>query len=150
MSNRGRIDKAKVDATTDEENGRQIAEDQDSRPEFTGQLLASACWTRGPALTDEEIDTQIAEATARGEADHAAGMLGKSIRFDPARRVVVLERSNGEFLDVPLALLKEVANASDPELAAVEVSAFGIHFPALDADYSVKGVIQALAETTDT
>jgi uncharacterized protein (DUF4415 family) len=43
-SKRGRADLATIDATTDADIARQIAEDPDTAPEFTNEMFASAEW----------------------------------------------------------------------------------------------------------
>ena len=45
VSKSGRVDLRRVDATTDTDIARQIAEDPDTAPEFTDAMFAAAQWT---------------------------------------------------------------------------------------------------------
>ena len=98
-------------------------------------------------LTDAEILAQLPAAQARGEAMRASGLHATSARYDRARRRIILELTNGFLLGVPVLSLPALAAATASELAAVEVSAQGttLSIPALDADYSVAGLVLSLA-----
>jgi uncharacterized protein (DUF4415 family) len=57
-SSRGRVDWARIDATTDADIARQIAEDPDTSPEWTDEMFASAVWV--PPMTKVPIALRIA------------------------------------------------------------------------------------------
>lgn len=54
--------------------------------------------------------------------------------------------SDGRRLSVPLAWFPILASASSEDRAAVEISPFGLHWPNLDEDVSVEGLLSAHAE----
>ncbi len=96
-------------------------------------------------LGREEILAQIPAATARGASQRGAGMAAHSIRYERAQRRFVLELTNGVQLRVPVASLHALNGATDSQLAKATLSpsGSGIHNDALDADFSVPGIIQA-------
>ncbi|MDQ2666216.1 MAG: DUF2442 domain-containing protein [Gemmatimonadota bacterium] len=96
-------------------------------------------------LSREEILAQIPAATVRGETQRGAGMAAHSIRYERAQRRFVLELTNGVQLRVPVASLLALNGATDAQLAKAKLSSSGsgIHIDALDADFSVPGIIQA-------
>ena len=96
-------------------------------------------------LSREDILAQIPAATARAESQRGAGMAAHSIRYERAQRRFVLELTNGVQLRVPVASLHALNGATDSQLAKAKLSpsGSGIHIDALDADFSVPGIIQA-------
>ena len=96
-------------------------------------------------LSREEILAQIPAATARGESQRAAGMAAHSLRYERAQRRFVLELTNGVQLRVPVASLAALNGATDSQLAKATLSpsGSGIHVEALDADFSVPGIIES-------
>jgi hypothetical protein len=86
----------------------------------------------------------------------AAGRLGKerdttepraaAARYDAASGRIVVDLTNGCVFAFPARALQGLANASDPDLAAVEVTAAGrgLHWEALDADFTVPGLLMGL------
>ncbi|MFT4619053.1 MAG: hypothetical protein ACI9AQ_002743 [Dinoroseobacter sp.] len=63
----------------------------------------------------------------------------ESVRFDTDLMWVSL--SDGRELGVPLAWFPLLLGASEAERAAVKISAFGLHWEALDEDVSVEGLL---------
>lgn len=61
------------------------------------------------------------------------------VRFDDD--LMWLDLSDGRVLGVPLAWFPRLLAASAEERAAVEISAFGLHWAALDEDVSVEGLL---------
>jgi hypothetical protein len=85
---------------------------------------------------------EIAEARARGAQMRAAGLAATSVRYDAARRRIVLELTNGNLFGVPVSSLANIAGATDADLATVELLGENIiHLESLDADYSVAGLV---------
>jgi hypothetical protein len=68
----------------------------------------------------------------------------KSARYDRRRRRIVVELTNGATFLFPPDLAQGLAGASAKDLAQVEVSPSGggLHWPSLDADFSLAGLIQ--------
>lgn len=62
-----------------------------------------------------------------------------SVRFDEDLMWVSL--SDGRELGVPLAWFPRLLAASEAERAAVQISAFGLHWEGLDEDISVEGLL---------
>ena len=96
--------------------------------------------------TEAEILAQIPAARAREKAEREAGLRAKTARYDRKVGRLVLELTNGYQLGIPVISLPALRNATQAELAAVEVSDTGssIRIPTLDADYSVPGLVLAL------
>ena len=63
----------------------------------------------------------------------------ESIRFDDDAMWVTL--TDGRTLGVPLAWFPRLLRASAEDLAAVEISPFGLHWEALDEDVSIAGLL---------
>ena len=63
----------------------------------------------------------------------------ESVRFDDDAMWVTL--SDGRVLGVPLAWFPRLLHATPPERADFTLSAFGIHWEALDEDISVAGLL---------
>lgn len=96
-------------------------------------------------LTDAQILAQIPAATARVNADRVSGLLAKSVMYDRPTRRFILERSNGMLLGIPTASLPELADATPTQLAGAVLSPSGavLSVPALAADFSIAGIVQA-------
>ncbi|HEX2257129.1 MAG TPA: DUF2442 domain-containing protein [Afifellaceae bacterium] len=69
-----------------------------------------------------------------------------SARFDD--QTMWVDLSDGRVLGVPLAWFPRLLNASPQQRQAVEISAFGLHWEALDDDISVAGLLAGCADQT--
>ena len=96
--------------------------------------------------TEAAILAQIPAARARATAERKAGLRDTAARYDRRSARYVLERTNGYELGIPVTTLPALRHATQAQLAAVEMSVTGsaIRIPALDADYSVPGLVLAL------
>ena len=96
--------------------------------------------------TEAVILRQIPAARARATAERKAGLHATSVRYDRKTARFVLELTNGYELGIPVTTLPALRRATPAQLAAVEMSVTGsaIRIPALDADYSVPGLVLAL------
>ena len=63
----------------------------------------------------------------------------EAVRFDATRMWVSL--SDGREIGVPLTWFPRLAAASAAVRATVEISPFGLHWPALDEDISIEGLL---------
>ena len=63
----------------------------------------------------------------------------KSVRFDDNSMWV--ELADGRVIAVPLAWFPRLVQATAEQLAAVELSPYGLHWDALDEDVSVAGLL---------
>lgn len=56
--------------------------------------------------------------------------------------------SDGRTIGVPLAWFPRLMHANAAEREAVEISAFGLHWEALDEDVSVEGLLAGVGDRT--
>ncbi len=93
-------------------------------------------------LTDEEYSRAV-------EAGQANEPRARSARYDRAKSRLIIELQNGVVLMIPTALLQGLDGASAKDLAAVEILADGyaLHWPSLDADFTVPGLVQGIFGT---
>lgn len=69
------------------------------------------------------------------------------VTFDERTMWVSLE--DGRILGVPLAWFPRLASATPTQLADVKISAFGLHWEALDEDVSVPALLEGRAAVED-
>jgi len=67
-------------------------------------------------------------------------------RYDAAKGRVIVDLTNGCTFAFPARALQGLAEASDRDLAAVEVTGagLGLHWEALDADFTIPGLLMGL------
>ena len=97
----------------------------------------------------EPTDTQIDAALERGRTARLAEPRAQACRYDRASGRIVVELTNGCIFAFPAHLGEGLEDASDEQLAQVEIqgSGYGLHWEALDADLSVPGVLAGLFGT---
>ncbi|TDQ41784.1 DUF2442 domain-containing protein [Tepidicella xavieri] len=98
-----------------------------------------------PALPDwvrAELE-RVPEAAARGLAADRPDLRAVAARYDARRKRVVVELANGTWFAFPPALAQGLAGASAADLAVIEISPMGtgLHWPRLDADLTVEGLL---------
>jgi hypothetical protein len=88
---------------------------------------ANPAFERKPAMTSHETETDT-----RVEV----------VRFDAESLIVGLK--GGRTISAPLAWFPRLLNASPSELAALEIAGggYGIHWPQLDEDLSIDGLLR--------
>ena len=98
--------------------------------------------SRTPSWVHAEL-LRVDEATARGSLAATPNVVATAARYDPRKRLVVVELANGASFAFPPALAQGLADARPAQLADVEVSPMGIglHWPQLDADLTVEGLL---------
>ena len=98
---------------------------------------------------DEPTDAEIDAALSRGAAARAAEPRASSARYDRASGRVIVELRNGCSFAFPARHAQGLEQASDEDLAQVELlgSGSGLHWAALDADLSVPGLLAGLFGT---
>ena len=86
---------------------------------------------------------------ARGRHLLAEGPLARDARFDGARQRLILTLTNGCSVEIPVALIEILADASDEDRGTIEISGtgYGLHWPALDLDLSVPGLLSGVFGT---
>ena len=90
------------------------------------------------------LPEDLARANRRGQATRSKHAHAVSARF--VRGKVTVALSNGSEFAFPPHLAQGLENAKAADLAEIEVSAsaLGLHFPALDADLYVPGLLEGV------
>lgn len=96
-------------------------------------------------LTDAEIDAALALGEKRRETDPRA----TGATYDRATGKVVVDLANGCAFVFPARLVQGLEEASDEEIAAVEIlpQGGGLHWEARDVDISVPGLVAGIFGT---
>ncbi|WP_291553004.1 DUF2442 domain-containing protein [Comamonas sp. SCN 65-56] len=86
------------------------------------------------------------QAEALGAVRAAAHLQATAARYDARRKRVVVELANGSQFAFPPALTQGLAQARAADLAEIEITPLGtgLHWPRLDADLSVEGLLAGL------
>jgi hypothetical protein len=95
-----------------------------------------------------ELKDQVHKATERGRRAATSPQAVRASYEKPTKRIVV-ELNNGGVFSFPYELLRELRGATPAQLARVELSPQGtaIHWDALDAQYSVTGLLAGIFGT---
>jgi len=90
-------------------------------------------------MSDAEIGTAIERGRIAGRNKPRAA----SAQYDPSAERVIIELTNGCMFTFPARTAQGLENATDDQLAEVEIvgSGYGLHWEALDADFSVPGLL---------
>ena len=96
-------------------------------------------------LTDADIDASV----ERGRIARQTEPRAASVRYDKKNSRIVIDLTNGCVFAFPPYLAQGLEQATDEELAAVEVlgAGYGLHWEALDVDLSVPGLLAGLFGT---
>jgi hypothetical protein len=86
------------------------------------------------------------QAEALGAVRTADHLQATAARYDARRKRVVVELANGSQFAFPPALAQGLAQARAADLAEIEITPLGtgLHWPRLDADLSVEGLLAGL------
>lgn len=95
-------------------------------------------------ITEHDFESAEKRAQALREAGHAV-----SARYDPATERITIQLNTGIQVVVPRAKIEELASAAPDDLEPIEISPSGLalHWPALDADIYVPGLLQGIFGT---
>jgi hypothetical protein len=87
---------------------------------------------------------QFKAANARGAAALARGPIARAVRYDSRRGLIVITLDGGCEFAFPVAVTEGLADAPRSKLAKIEISpnGLGLHWPLLDADLYVPGLIE--------
>lgn len=101
------------------------------------------------ASTPDWIKTELAQvqaAQALGQVGQANALRALSARYDARKKCVVIELANGSSFSFPPHLAQGLGHARPAELANIEISpqGIGLHWPLLDADLTVDGLLAGL------
>jgi hypothetical protein len=94
-------------------------------------------------VTKHWTDSQLEAAEVRGKSLLESEPRALSARYDAQRARIVVELSNGATYAFPAALGQGLEAATPAQLAEVEVAGagFGLHWPSLDVDLSIPGLL---------
>ncbi len=95
-----------------------------------------------PAWLQAEL-ARADEAVARGQVEQASAVRAESAHYDARKKLIVLALSNGSTFAFPPNLAQGLAQASPADLADIQVTPLGIglHWPKLNADLTVEGLL---------
>ena len=97
----------------------------------------------------ELTDAQIEAALERGRIAQQTEPRAVSARYDAKAERIVVELTSGAAFAFPPALAQGLCDATPDELAEIEVSpaGFGLHWPRIDEDYTVRGLMNGVFGT---
>lgn len=97
----------------------------------------------------ELTDAQLAEAEERGREAAASEPRASSAHYDAKSRRIVVDLTSGATFAFPPHLAQGLADATDAELAAVEIlgDGYGLHWEELDVDFTVPGLLAGVFGT---
>lgn len=101
------------------------------------------------ATLPDWVKTELAlveAAQARGQIEQATDLRALSARYDSRKKCIVIGLVNGSSFSFPPELAQGLAQARPSELAEIEISpqGSGLHWPKLDADLTVEGLLAGL------
>jgi hypothetical protein len=96
-----------------------------------------------------EMDQKIDRALARGRRRAVSEPRATRARYDRRTGRVVVDLTNGCSFVFPARSLQGLAQARDAELADIEIlgAGHGLHWPALDTDFTVPGLLMGVFGT---
>lgn len=96
-------------------------------------------------LTDEEINAAI----ERGKREHSTEPRAVSVKYDRNTARFVVSLASGAEVAIPADLLQGVKNASDADRSKVRLqgAGYGLHWPTLDLDFTVPGLLAEIFGT---
>ena len=93
-------------------------------------------------------DSHYRTATERGERERAQSPVPSSVRFDQSTGRLLVEFTNGAALLVPARSLQGLEDATDAELAEVELAGeTGLHWESRDVDFTIAGLMRGIFGT---
>ncbi len=63
----------------------------------------------------------------------------KSARHEAGQ--IVIEMTSGEVISFPVDVSERLKSGTPEELSEIELSPFGLHWPQLDEDLSIRGIL---------
>jgi hypothetical protein len=94
-------------------------------------------------------NADIAAASERYRAMREAGPFAAAARYDRATDRIVIDLTNGATFSFPPRLGQGLADGKPDDLAEIELSGdgYGVHWPRLDADLTVPGLLRGVFGT---
>lgn len=97
----------------------------------------------------EPTDAELEAAAERGRVAQQSEPRALSARYDAKAERIVVELTSGATFAFPPTLVQGLAGATPEQLADIQLSpiGYGLHWPQLDEDYSVPGLMNGLFGT---
>ncbi|WP_426240395.1 DUF2442 domain-containing protein [Pararhizobium sp. DWP1-1-3] len=93
-------------------------------------------------------DRHYQAATMQGDAERNQSPIPASVRFDEASGRIVVDFTNGAAFMVPARAIQGLENATDVQLAEVELMGeTGLHWETLDVDFTIAGLMNGIFGT---
>jgi hypothetical protein len=88
--------------------------------------------------------TEYAQAKARGERRRLEEPYAVKVLYDGRQQRIVVELNTGLAVVFPPSMVEGLRNARPSDLREIEISpsGFGLHFPRLDADVYLPGLLE--------
>jgi hypothetical protein len=87
-------------------------------------------------------DAELTEAKASWEEERFHRAIPQAVRYDRLEKCIAIVFENGETFSIPCHKLRELDNAQEDELEAVQLlGETGLHWEKLDVDYSISGLM---------
>ena len=92
-------------------------------------------------ITDEEMQRAEAAMEAKRAQGHAT-----AARYDASSERLIVSIHNGIEMAIPVRLIEELSDADQADLAEIEITpaGLGLHWPRLDADVYVPGLLSGV------
>ena len=92
---------------------------------------------------DDPTEAEYAAAARRGEIDMLTRPRARAVRYDRSGDRIVVDLVNGTTFAFPPGLLQGFGQATPEQIAQVELlgAGFGLHWEALDADFTLEGLM---------
>ena len=100
---------------------------------------------RIPDWVEQEL-AHAPDAVARGRLEQASQSRATAARYDARKRLIVVELANGSSFAFPPSLAQGLGDARAADLSVIEVTPLGsgLHWPNLNADLTVEGLLAGL------
>lgn len=100
-------------------------------------------------MDDVTLDAQIDQAIEQGKNLSETEPRGVNTWFDAQRKLVFVELQTGVQIGFPINLLQGLSNATDEQIAAVELSpeGYGLWWTDLDAHHAIPGLVAGVFGT---
>ena len=98
-----------------------------------------------PEWVEQEL-AKTDQAVARGTLEQASESRAKAARYDARKKMIVIDLVNGASFAFPPGLAQGLAGARSADLSDIEITAMGtgLHWPRLDADLTVDGLLAGI------
>lgn len=89
------------------------------------------------------VDSHLVAATAAGKERRRRGDLAVSADYDPRSKRLCIELASGVAVIVPITTVQGLADIAASKIKSVQIdgNGYGLHWPELDLDVSVPGLI---------